>query len=348
LAHVLSTGLEAIFCMGCVVLVYQVVLRCFGRQRLESLITGAQVVVALAAVLGGQLPQLLSRSRGRLDLAFDAWWITLLPSAWFAGIDDALGGTGAGRSWLAAGIGAGATALVVAIAFGKLAGDYHSALQAINEAAPTPKRGRAHRRWVGAILNAPPLRWWLRDPVSRAATLLSVAYLLRDRDVKVRVYPGLVPILVLPLVFLWQGRGGHEFGIALCGGYAGLIPLLALNLLRYSQQWQAADLFRVAPIAGPGPLCHGARRAVLLFLTLPFLAAMGLIAWWACRDSRDLLLMLPGVMALPAFAMVPCIGGRAVPLSEASEEAKSASRGLVILGAMAVVLGVSGVGLWAW
>ncbi len=98
--HVASTVLEALFCTGCVVVVYQLCLRWFGRERLDGLMTSAQVVVAVAAVLAGQLlPQMVARSGGVSALTADSWWIALLPPAWFAGLDDAVSGTGATSSW---------------------------------------------------------------------------------------------------------------------------------------------------------------------------------------------------------------------------------------------------------
>lgn len=100
LVHVISTTLEALFCTGGVVLVYQLCLRWFGRERLDGLMTAAQVLVAVAAVVGGQIvPHLMRRFGERISLV-DSWWIGLLPPAWFAGFDDALAGGGAPGSWL--------------------------------------------------------------------------------------------------------------------------------------------------------------------------------------------------------------------------------------------------------
>ena len=199
----------------------------------------------------------------------------------------------------------------------------------------------------------PPLSWWLRDSVARASFLLSAAYLLRDRDVKLRVYPGLAPMLVMPVIFLVQdqGRGGGSsggFSLAFAGVYLGLIPMLGLELLRYSQQWQAADLFRIAPMPGPAQLCHGARRAVLLLLTLPLLLLLGLTAWLLPNDVSRLWLLLPGMVALPVFALLPCLSGNAVPLSRATEEAKSAGRGLTMIGATIISAMLAGVAAWSW
>jgi ABC-2 type transport system permease protein len=205
------------------------------------------------------------------------------------------------------------------------------------------------------LVNAPPLRWWLRDSVARASFLLTMAYLFRDRETKLRMYPGLAPMLIMPFIFLFQNAGqdssgfGSGFSIAFSGGFLGLIPLLALDLLRYSQQWQASDLFRAAPMHGPMPLCDGARRAVLCVLTLPLLIVFGLVAWFGSKgDPSHLVLFLPGLIALPVYALIPCLGGKAVPLSVPSEEGKAAGRGLTMILVMMISSVLAGISAWAW
>jgi ABC-2 type transport system permease protein len=198
------------------------------------------------------------------------------------------------------------------------------------------------------------LRWWLRDSVSRASFLLVTAYLVRDRDVKLRIYPGLAPVMVMPLIFLFQPGNlhaadyGKDFGVAFSGAYLGLVPMMALNLLQYSQQWQASDVFRVAPVPGPAALYDGARRAVLCFLTLPMLVMLGLITRLLHQDSSSLLLLLPGILALPVYSMVPCLMGDAVPLSKPTEEAKSTSRGIKFIGVVMISLALSALADFAW
>jgi len=350
LAHAVSMAALALFCTGCVVLTYQLCLRWFGRERLDALMTTTQVLVAVATVLGGQLvPRLIGRYGDKLSFAAKSWWVCLLPPAWFAGFDDAIAGGGARGSRVLAAFGIAVTAAVVWLAFGKLARDYATGLQTLGEvASPRPER-QGRRRWAGALVQAPPLRWWLRNPVARASFLLTIVYLVRDRDVKLRLYPGLAPFLVIPFVFLIQTpTNGSSFGLVFTSAYLGLIPMSALNLLQYSQQWQAADVFRVAPMAGPAQLYHGARRAVLCFLTLPLLVLFGSVAWWLMRgDVSRLALLLPGLIALPVFSLIPGVVGHAVPLSVPTEEAKSAGRGLRLFAATLVSMAVSGLAMWA-
>lgn len=350
-AHAISTFFEALFCTGCVVLVYQLCLRWFGRERLDALMTTAQVLMAVAVMLASQIaPQLIGRVGSKMNVPLDAWWIWLLPPAWFAGFDDALAGRGAVTSWALGAVSLLTTATVLWLAFGKLARDYGTGVQALNETISRPTRPRAGQRWFTRIVHAPPLYWWLKEPVARASFLLTAAYLVRDRDVKLRVYPGLAPMLAMPLLFLFQGRG-HEtasFGVAFAGSYLGLIPLLGLNFLQYSQNWQASDVFRAAPMPGPAPLCHGARRAVLCMLTLPILILYALIVWLMGAKLAHLALLLPGLVALPVYSLIPCLGGKAVPLSQPIEEAKSAGRGLHMILAMMASFAVAGLAVWSW
>jgi ABC-2 type transport system permease protein len=351
--HIFSTILEALFCTGCIVLVYQLCLRWFGRERLEGLMTTAQVFVSIAAVLSGQiLPRLVMRSGHILNVSESSWWIALLPPAWFAGLDDAFAGSALLGSWLLAALALVVTALILWLAFSKLARDYATGLQTLNEtvSARVKKPGR---RWLDELVNVPPLSWWLRDPVSRASFLLAAAYLVRDRDVKLRVYPGIAPMLVVPFVFLLQSHGQKDsgmglFGIPFSGVYLGLVPLLGLQILQYSQQWQAADIFRVAPLPGPAALCHGARRAVLCFLALPMAILMGLIVWLMRGDASQLLLFIPGLIALPVFALIPSFGGKGVPLSIPVDAAKAAGRGLNMIGVMVISFALAGAAAWSW
>ena len=350
LVHAFSTTLEALFCTSCVVIVYQLCLRWFGRQRLDGLMTTAQVAISIAAVLSGQLlPQFLFRTNDLQIFTHQSWWLALLPPAWFAGLDDALAGSptiGAGILGLTAMV---ATATVLLLSFGKLAGDYEAGLQTLNERGARAKTGE-RRRWLDRIVAVPPLSWWLRDPVARASFLLMASYMLRDRDVKLRLYPGIAPILIIPFIFLFRGPdpgGPAAFGPAFAFAYLGLLPMLAMSILQYSQQYQASDIFRAAPIAGPGQIVNGARRAVLLLIVVPVAICFLIIVWWMSPSLQGLLLALPGLLALPVFSIVPNLAGGSIPLSKPSEEAKSAGRGLVVIAAMICSLGLAGVAMLA-
>jgi ABC-2 type transport system permease protein len=353
ISHAISTAGQALFCTGCVVLAYELCLRWFGRERLEGLMTTVQIIVAVTVVIGGQIvPRLIAVSGNKMAVGVKSWWIVLLPPAWFAGFDDAVAGSGTKTSWLLAGVGAASTLLVLWLAFAKLARHYEEALQVIGEASAPKPAQQGRRRWLHAVVQRRPLNWWLREPVTRASFLLVAGYLLRDRETKLRIYPSLAPMLVMPFLFLLQERGrdgfGSGFGVAFSGAYIGLVALLGSNLLQFSQQWPAADVFRVAPIPGPSRICQGARRAVICFLALPTVAAFALIIGCLRHGFAQLPLLLPGLIAMPLFALYPYLGGKSVPLAMPSEDAKSASRGLQMVGVMMLSMALAGLALWSW
>jgi hypothetical protein len=317
-AHALSTILEALFCTGFVVMVYQLCLRWFGRERLEGIMTTAQVLVAIAAVIGGQLvPQLVMRVNFTPGVGLYSWWLCILPPAWFAALDDAFAGQRSPISQMLGALAVAATAAVLWLAFRKLAHNYETGLQVLAETTGTKRRARGGR--LSALSRLPLMRWWCRDPVSRASFVLTAAYLLRDRDVKLRVYPGIAPI-----------------------------PMLGTSLLQYSQQWQAADLFRTVPITGPDRISAGVRRAVFCCMTLPALLLFTALVLFFRRNVSDLPLLLPGAIALPVQGLIANLGGKAVPLSQPPEEAKSAGRGILMIGVMLVSMALAGISAWAW
>ena len=85
----------------------------------------------------------------------------------------------------------------------------------------------------------------------------------------------------------------------------------------------------------------------MCFLAFPVLVALAIIVWLVLRDASQLVLLIPGAISLPIFAMIPNLGGHAIPLSHPTEEAKSTGRGLEMMGAMIVAAAISGISAWA-
>lgn len=346
-AHMLSSVVGALFCTGGVVLVYQLCLRWFGRERLDGLMTSAQVVMTLALVFGSQMaPRMMNYLPGEVHLSAETWWLALLPPAWFAGLDETLIGRGNPAEWILAAIGVFVTAVVAGLAFGKLAGGYESGLQTLGEATTSRPSKSGKPRALQRLVAMPPLCWLLRHPVERAGFLLVGGYMLRDRDVKLRLYPGLAPMIMMPVIMLANGMrhpGGDDFMLLIGGSYIPLIPMIALNLLRFSQHWQAADVFLATPTQGPGRLMIGARKAVEVLLVVPALLIMGGAVVWISGSVSGLSQLLPGILAMPVYSRVSSLSRDRLPLSLPGEEAKSAGRGMLMVVAMFSAMFLGGI-----
>ena len=75
---------------------------------------------------------------------------------------------------------------------------------------------------------------------------------------------------------------------------------------------------------------------------------VGLIVWLLRGDFSQLMLFLPGIIALPVFALVPSIGGKGVPLSLPTDAAKSAGRGLDMILVMMIAFGLAQLASLSW
>ena len=78
------------------------------------------------------------------------------------------------------------------------------------------------------------------------------------------------------------------------------------------------------------------------------LVLFGVLVCLLGRGSSQLPLLIPGIIALPIYALAPCIGGHAVPLSLPTEEAKSAGRGLSMIGVMLISALLAAAATLAW
>ena len=91
---------------------------------------------------------------------------------------------------------------------------------------------------------------------------------------------------------------------------------------------------RCAPINGPAAICDGTRRAVLLFLGLPVALVFIVVTAILTHGIGQIPMLLPGIVVMPIYAILPSLSGKGLPLSVPIEEGKSAGRGLTMLGAI--------------
>ncbi|MCA8975592.1 MAG: hypothetical protein KDC98_12790 [Planctomycetes bacterium] len=351
-AHLATTTLMMVFATALIVLVYNLCLRWFGRERLDNLLTAIQTLLTVAMIVGSQLaPRFLGE--GDLDGMIDSGGFGLLaPPIWFAALDLWLcGAASLDASWLPAGLAVGSTAGIAWLAFDRLAGAYGRGLASLGEGAVS-ERDHGGRRLMAKLAASPLLRWWLRDPIERQAFVLASAYLGRDRETKLKIYPALAPMMILPIVMMirpGKDAGAIDTGLfaAIGIGYIAILPLVPLMALRRSEHFRAAEVFRYAPLPSWAPLFHGFRKAILLWLALPACIVMVGLIWLISGSSMSVWSSLPLLMAMPIYSLVPTLAGPWLPLSEPNQDGRDASIGCLVT---AVVIGsgvtLSGVSAW--
>jgi len=356
-AHLFSTGMLVLFCTSAVVLAYQICLRLFGREKLESVMaTGQVLLIVLAYVSIYMLPRLADSEKYGAVLGIDTlpaglFW---LPSAWFAGLDSLLTGSQSPNALFLAALATSATLGVSWLAVVRLSAIYRQGMQKLAEhSPPTARESTSRRRWIELVSRMPVFSRLLRKPEVAAGFRLSLAYMLRDRHTKLTLYPGLTPLVILPLIMLVPrsldgANSASPFLLAFASSYLALLPLYAANIFQFSKDSEAFVFFHLSPMRGPGPLVHGARLAIMILLGVPSVLLLVILGYLVTKSPAHLVMLLPGILSMPVYAHLAGVLGKGVPLSRPPEDAQSGNRGLWMIGATIPTLIVSGLGLLAW
>lgn len=311
-AHAVATVINVMFCLGCALLYHEG--RVLWRARRWSRGIGVLALAGVAAVVvyGAQVGWL---RLGHLLVHGPARF--LFPPAWFAGLDEALRG-GAGNAWALGAWGAAVTLAVLWLALTVVTvrrRDWSAAFTGSGDGEP--RRASRLLAWSRRLQIAGR---GLREPGARASFTLTALYLGRSREVRMRLLSGLSPIYAMPVLLLLPNYGRGLFGAfstTFAGIYLGICAFMAIHLVQISSDWRAAAVFQVAPLAGPGELCAGARRAVMTIFLPPMILSYGAIVWLLSGRASSLILLLPGLMAVPLYAYIPNLQGKGLPFSSA-------------------------------
>lgn len=344
LVHVVSTGMLVAFCGSAVIIAYGAVMRVFGRERFDSVATWSQVALSVLFMVGYQaLPRIMTNLKGVLATE-QALLLLPLPFAWSASLDMAASGRGAPVHWLMATVGLFATSAIALFAVRKLASLYAEAWETLRE---TPAPRKPARRVAASEASCPRvIAWWLKDPVERVVFRLTAAYLWRDRDVRLRLYPSLAPFLFLPVMWVFMG---DSFLGPFMTAMLALLPMAAIEALRQSAHYAASEIFLVAPLRSAAPLFHGVRKAVLWYLFAPTLLATLILQAIMSRGRLEaMILTLPILVLTPVLSLSSGALSQYAPLSEPVRTGRQSGLvQLLSLGSMLVSFAVLGIFWWA-
>jgi hypothetical protein len=285
----------------CVVnLFYVAAIRFTSGERLRDIILQFQVVMSVGIFAGYQFLPRLMDMKAIKDLRIDdELWIYVFPPAWMAAPIDLLAGHVGAPQLILSGM-----ALILPI-FGLIAvtrvlGPRFSQALATLDAAPIPRKAAAkdaHSRPLAQTLAS----LFCRTPTGRAAFEFVWLLCSRDRQFKLRTYPSLAFVLLLPILWVTTGYHGlraaladlpttHKHLLALYGACA-MLPSVLIQL-RFSDNPQSAWIYTALPIRVPGEVLAAAIKALMVRFVLPafILLAGGTLAIWGPAVWDDITL----------------------------------------------------------
>jgi ABC-2 type transport system permease protein len=348
LAHSLSAILSALFATMLVLTSYGLLMRYVDKQRFNNFIAYAQTGFSVFLILGYQvMPRLVESYQLQANPANQKYFL-LYPPAWFSGITLVIMGKVGWMSLTSAALAVISLLIVSFVGLRKVAAGYSTfaAQLAYDSNMQTGKTNRAvaaskdasqnlsHQTSFSNNLKA----FFLRKPVERAVFDLVAAYLKRDREIKVRLYPSFSYIIIFPLLGVITGGLSDPFihqGAMLNSIIgAAMIPFVtavAAGVFLFSEHYQASYIFRAAPVADLSDIHRGLRKAAQAYIALP--GALVLLIFYTIlwrNFFHAFLLIAPWVILTPMILMFPFIGQEFLPLSRKYQKGQQSARSMVI------------------
>lgn len=342
-AHLLSSVLTALLATALAMTTYGLLMRFISKERFNNFIAYAQTGLSMFLILGYQLlPRLMDKDHIAIPPS-SRKFLLLYPPAWFSGITLVVLGK---VDWFSLTL--AALALMSLFFFGvlalrKVAAGYSAFVtrlaydantraprQAAGAEGATARTSSRFFEWCKAI--------WLRNPVERAVFDLVGVYLKRDREIKVRLYPSFSYLILFPLMGLFTGGLEDPFlnpkftFNSLAG--AAMIPFVAsvaAETILFSEHYQAAYIFRVAPIANLSYIRRGLRKATQAYVALPgafVLLILYTLLWKSLLHA--FLLLVPWLMLTPAIMMFSFFRREFLPLSRKYRKGQQSARFMIL------------------
>jgi ABC-2 type transport system permease protein len=348
LAHSLSAILASLFATMLVLTSYGLLMRFVDKERFNNFIAYAQTGFSVFLILGYQvMPRLVDRYELQSDPANHKYFL-LYPPAWFSGLTLVIMGR---VDWLSLSFAALALLSLLIVSFvglRKVATGYtafasqfaYDANMRAGKTAGTPAASQTAPQKPGArtTFSNTLKAFFLRNSIERAVFDLVATYLKRDREIKVRLYPSFAYLIMFPLIGLVTGGladpfVSQEFRVNTIIG-AAMIPFVAsvgAEAILFSEHYQAAYIFRAAPVANLGDIHKGLRKAAQVYIALPGALLLLILYTLLWRNLlHAFLLILPWLILTPAIMMFTFLRREFLPLSRKYKKGQQSARSMMI------------------
>ncbi|MEW6131316.1 MAG: hypothetical protein AB1757_30080 [Acidobacteriota bacterium] len=361
-AHIVSAFLIAVFATVLVVTSYGLLMRYVDKEKFNNIIAYAQTALTILFILSYQLlPRLMDKFQININQASrDYFYYYLLyPPAWFVGLTLLLMGKVNTFSLALTLTGLLILSIVGFIALRKIAGGYATfvsrlAFDSSNyvEVKPQPFRSAAEAVQLSRAEKFGKIKaLFLRYPVERAVFDLVASYIKRDREIKIRLYPTFAYFIIFPLLGLISEElsdpfynTSYTFGALVGGAMISFVMMSAIEVLLFSEHYQAAYIFRVAPVENLSHIHQGLRKATFIYFGLPGAVILFLLYALIWRNAlHAFLIIAPWVMLAPSLAMLSFLRREILPLSRKYQKGQQSARSMIIFFANSICLVVVGV-----
>ena len=284
LAFTLVSIVIVVVCLHLAGVIYYLLLKVFSGEKLKDILSGFQIFMTIAIILSYQIvPRVVSIagfSKGQIT--FSPVYF-LLPSAWFSAILESL--FGAGGEWyiyVLAGITVPAFFLLEVLYKKKVMPEFEGELDKLTETAKENKSLSPFSKLMCKLLS--------KDEQENAFMKLVLIQVSRNRDMKLKLYPQLANVFILPIImvlpqitgekgftgFIENLRAGR-WGLALLY-FTGLTSASIYMIIGQTENPESIMFYQILPIENLSKCIRAGIKVVLFrYLTPIFVALSALL-----------------------------------------------------------------------
>lgn len=330
LIFLFSIILLNIFIIVLTALVYFFVLRFFDGEKLKDIINYVQIILSVVLMLGYQL---LGRLFNVVNLNVQftpKWWQYFIIPVWFSAPFQMIKKSEINSRLVIFTVMAVVVPIISIIIYIKLMPVFENNLQKLSNNYKEDKRSKKTSiRLLSKIL--------CRDKEERMFFRFAFDMMKNERDFKLKVYPTLAYSTFFPFIFIFQlltsinmaeiSQSKSYLFIYFCGM---MLPTVII-MLRYSESYKGAWIYKALPIKNPAHVFKGTIKAFITKLFFPVFLFQSIIftAVFGTRIVPDLLLIFLNMMLFNILSFLAI--EKHLPFSEPFQSSQQGNGGITLI-----------------
>jgi len=272
---------------------YLIILKITTPEKFKNIISYIQIAFAIGIYAGWQvLPRMIAKANGDFNIS-KYKWMKLLPTYWFANAWNSLYTfTFNSTSIVCIPLATFTPIVLLLVVIKYFAPSFNQKLTLITSGSIatntlTPTKENLSKKNYS--------EWWAKlitkSGTERMGFLFTWKMMLRSRDFKMKVYPGIGYMIVIIFVMLFREKKVSltEMSAAIAGQtssgrifilliiyFSSLMIVTALGGIVMSDKYKAAWIYFITPISNPGEIIAGSIKAVTVMFFFP-LATIALV-----------------------------------------------------------------------
>ncbi|MBD8047213.1 MULTISPECIES: hypothetical protein [Clostridium] len=265
-------------------LMYLLILHFYDGEKLKDIINYCQIILTTVMVIFYQLSGRVFDFVEIINLDYNPkLWHYILPSMWFSAPFELFLGKNSNSSFTIFTILLVVISVISLILYLKVISPYFEKnLQKLNNNSSKKaslRKGKRQRALVNILC---------RDKIERAFLNFDLNMLNSERKIKLTIYPNIALGLILPISLLaTQILKKESFNELIEAGKSSKVYLYVyitigllstiISLMWFSEKYEGAWIYKVAPIKSPKPIIKGIFKAIILKYILPLFVVITVV-----------------------------------------------------------------------